>query len=491
MIRSVRTRLFVQMSAIILLFAAILVVVNTRYLESYYVAQERTMLHRQGAAINSLQTTDYTTAYLKLEEIEKTHSAVLLISDAEGRIVYSTNPFPRPEKPPLPRVDVAHTDAPPPSPFAVLDHRETGAGTTFEIQQDTRMNIRYLVHQRTLDTGHYVEIRIVQNVIQKNVAVANRFMLMAGSLAIAVALGWAYLFAKRFTQPLLQMNHVTHGMAELDFTRKCEPATQDEIGQLGHSINHLSERLDASLTELSQRNITLQQDIERERKLEKMRREFVSNVSHELKTPLAIIQGYAEGLRVNVSDQEETRNFYCDVIMEESKKMHKLINDLLDLSRLESGQFSLQIGKFNLTAVVHRVLKKYHTLFSEHTVTALAQLPEEIIVKADEFRIEQVFTNYLDNAINHAQGDKTVRISGEDLGPYYRLKVFNTGSPIAEDDIANLWTSFYKADKSRSREQGTYGLGLSIVKAVQELHGSAYGVVNTTDGVEFWFDIRR
>lgn len=211
------------------------------------------------------------------------------------------------------------------------------------------------------------------------------------------------------------------------------------------SINQLSENLSMAISNLNQKNEMLRQDIMYEREQDKMRKELLSNVSHELKTPIFLIQGYAEGLKANVIEGEDRKNFYCDVIIEETEKMNILIKDILDLSRIEAGIFPVQKTELDLSLLVTAVLSKYEGTFIEKEIKVSVEVEKDIMAFADIIRVEQIIANYLNNAIDHVDQNKTIKIILKDKGRVSRLSIYNSRSPIPEEDIHKIWTSFYKA----------------------------------------------
>jgi signal transduction histidine kinase len=235
----------------------------------------------------------------------------------------------------------------------------------------------------------------------------------------------------------------------------------------------------------------LAKDNAEKEKIDQIRKEFVSNVSHEIKTPLALIQGYAEGLKSNVMENEADKEFYCNVIIDEVARMNKLVRDLLNLSHIESGSYQLEPEEFDLVELVELALEKYKLKFKEEGVLIQQEGPNSILVKADYFHIEQVFLNYLNNALHHADERKTIKITVTGLAKKVKVSVFNYGKPIPEEDLDQIWLSFFKVDKARTRSDGGTGLGLAIVKAIMEQHRNQYGVLNHEDGVEFWFEVDR
>ena len=270
---------------------------------------------------------------------------------------------------------------------------------------------------------------------------------------------------------------------------KYRSKANDEIGTLGNSINVLSEKLQKTISELKSANNELQSDIEKKTQAEEVRKEFLSNVTHELKTPIALIQGYAEGLKDNISESPEDREFYCDVIIDEAAKMNSMVKKLLTLNQLEYGTTPVEFSRFDLTQVIRAVLGSTEILASQQEVTVRFDCAEPVYVWADEYMVEEVLTNYISNAFHHVDGEKRIEVGLKVQKECVRVTVFNTGANIPEEELPNLWIKFYKVDKARTREYGGSGIGLSIVKAIMEAHNRSYGVRNEDEGVTFWFEL--
>ena len=220
-----------------------------------------------------------------------------------------------------------------------------------------------------------------------------------------------------------------------------------------------------------------------------MRKEFISNVSHELKTPIALIQGYAEGLQEGITENPEDMNYYCDVIVDEANKMNRMVKNLLTLNQLEFGIEQVQMERFDIVSVINGVIESMKLQTSQKDIVIDFEERESIDVWADEFQIEEVITNYLSNALNHVDKNKQIKVKILKKDGIVRISVFNTGKQIPKEDIDNIWVKFYKVDKARTREYGGNGIGLSIVKAIIDRHGKSCGVINHDNGVEFWFEL--
>ena len=325
--------------------------------------------------------------------------------------------------------------------------------------------------------------------ITESASLANRFLIYLGCIGMVIGGLLVWMFSRSITRPIMELAGLSQEMANLNFDTKYTRGGMDEIGVLGNNFNKMSEKLERTVSELKQANNQLQKDIEQKDKLEKMRNEFLGNVSHELKTPIALIQGYAEGLKEGVNEDAESREFYCDVIMDEASKMNQMVKNLLTLNQLEFGDEDIVFDRFNLTALVRGVLQSMEIMADQAGAKILLHTEEDIYAWADEFKVEQVVKNYVSNACHHVSGDMVIEVKMVQKDGKVRVSVFNTGTPIPEADIAHIWDKFYKVDKAHTREYGGNGIGLSIVKAIMKSFHQEYGVKNYDNGVEFWFEL--
>jgi len=325
--------------------------------------------------------------------------------------------------------------------------------------------------------------------MEESVNTSMRFIWYISLVILVIGIFVMFMVTERVTKPITQLSHIAKKMSELKFETKYEVRTSDEIGELGSSINYLSENLERTLGELKSANTQLRKDLETRNKNDEMRKEFLSNVSHELKTPIALIQGYAEGLMENINDDEESRQFYCEVIVDEANKMNNLVKKLLDLNQLEFGNNTVNMEHFDLIEIIRNYLNSADILFKQKEISLETDMPVSVYVWADAYMVEEVLNNYLSNALNHVSGENKIRITVREYEGTARVSVYNTGSRIPEADIDNIWDKFYKVDKARTREYGGSGVGLSIVRASMDLLGQKYGVENKEDGVEFYFEL--
>lgn len=327
--------------------------------------------------------------------------------------------------------------------------------------------------------------------LKESVNISNKFLIYVAIIGFIITVIITFLITKMITSPILQLAEISNKMGKLDFTARYEGKRSDEIQTLGQNMNYMSDRLKKAISKLQEANEVLKEDIKRKEAIDEMRKDFIANVSHELKTPIALIQGYAEGLNEGLCEDEESRKYYTEVIMDESEKMNKMVKQLLTLSSLESGNSILHKENFNMTSLTDGVLSSISILIGEKNVKVDFDTSRDVFLYADEFKIEEVVTNYISNAIHHVNDNGTIKIDvSEDERNVY-FSVYNTGNQIPEKDLANVWEKFFKVDKAHSRSYGGSGIGLSIVKAIVEAHGGAVNVVNKSDGVEFGFKIPR
>lgn len=354
---------------------------------------------------------------------------------------------------------------------------------------DSRYNATYIELFGITEDGYYILLRTPLESIKESVKISNQFLSYVGIFVVLFSVILMIFITKRFTRPILELAEIAQKMKNLNFNIKYTRHDKDEIGILGNSMNELSEKLEITISELKSANNELQKDIEQKTQIDEMRKEFLSNVSHELKTPIALIQGYAEGLQEGINDDAESRQFYCEVIMDEANKMNKMVKKLLTLNQIEFGQEQTTMEHFDLTALIQGVLQSVDILAKQNQIQILFKQKASVYVWADEYQIEEVVTNYISNAIHHAAFEKRIEVNIERKEATARVSVFNTGNPIPQEDINKIWIKFYKVDKARTREYGGSGIGLSIVKAIMDSHHKECGVFNKENGVEFWFEV--
>lgn len=357
---------------------------------------------------------------------------------------------------------------------------------TLQKVYDERLGDYYLEIWGTLDNGYSIILRTPIQGIKDNVNISTTLIKYVGGAILIVGIISAFVVSTYITRPIKQLSDIAERMSEMDFDARYEGSDKGEIGLLGKSMNNMSEKLEHNIAELKKANLELKKDIDKKEKLEIMRTDFLSNVSHELKTPIALIQGYAEGLKEGITDDPESMGFYCDVIMDEANKMNTMVKRLLTLNQIEFGNDEPDMERFNINELIASVVDANAIRAGQKNMSIVFDnRNEQNFVWADEYKTEEVLTNYISNALNHCDGKQAieVRTSKSEDGATLTVTVYNSGRNIAEEDLERIWEKFYKTDKARTREYGGNGIGLSIVKAIMESMGQEYGVRNVSDGV--------
>lgn len=472
---SIRTRLFLQVGFIVLLAIAVILALNNFLLPNIYTRSELNDMYICMRIIDGFDINDSQFSQ-KIAGLERNNGFLIDIYLEDGTEFYlgANELFSEGGK------------------ITISDRKDRDFGAFTEILTDENTHSQYLVYGGKLSNGADVEIYSHKDTIDENANTAILITSGTSILALLIALTFIYFYTGKFTKPLIKMSRITGKMEKMDFSEKCEVQGNDEISMLSHSINEMSDSLDETLKDLKEKNERLQLDIEREKALDKMRKEFISNVSHELKTPISIIRGYSEGAELMLDNSETYKaKEYCSVIVRETEKMNALVYELLELSSYESGAVNVKKERFEIFGLVDDYAVDNEIKFKNNGITFINEVPRELYGSGDIVKLGMVLNNYISNAVSHADGDKIIKVTLTENENSYTLSVFNTGEHIKEEDLEKIWTSFYRADKSRSRNEGRFGLGLSIVSAIQKLHKMPYGAENSEGGVTFYFDIEK
>lgn len=486
-LKSVKVKLFLMLSLIILLIILFLILVNNFVFGEFYLYSKTQSLKNVYEVINDYYNSGANIDIdSELEKIAIKNNFDILIRNDQNINVFTSNK------------DFFST-------LGQMNEMTSSINSGQIIEQDEKYNIKkmkdvktgisYVLLSSQLDNGYLLYIRIPVTSIEESVKISNNFLYLMAGFTILISAVIVSFVTRKFADPILELNSIAKKMANLDFSHKYRITdADDEINNLGKSINVMSDKLERTIKQLRRTNIELEKDIEEKSKIDEMRKSFISDVSHELKTPIALIQGYSEGLLENVNTDEESRRFYAEVILDETNKMDKLVKQLLELMTIEYGKREFNDNKFNVVELEQQIIIKSQVMLQEKDAKMELVSPEEINVIADDFYIEQVISNYVTNALKHVK-----EVNGENYIKIYnevnveknkvRIKVFNTGDNIKEEDMARIWNRFFKADESRNRDDGGTGIGLSFVKAIMNNYKNEYGVVNKENGVEFYFDL--
>ena len=486
--KSIRFKLFFTMCIVIAVIVLCLVAINNIVLESFYLYSKTKTVKDVYKRINKYYNINQSGENIEeeLRRIAYNNNFDIFIETDENIIVFST------ARDLYSTIDTI-TNAKKYKNNDSLIYSDDNIKISRINDKDN--NINYILLSGRLDNGYNLYISIPAVPIEESVQISNQALILIGIIILLISGFIASYISKKFTEPILQLNEITDKMAKLDFSKKYRIAdTDDEINKLGKNVNTMSDKLERTIKQLRENNIELEKDIEEKSKIDEMRKRFISDVSHELKTPIALIQGYAEGLIENVNNDEESRRFYAEVILDESNKMDILVKQLLELMKLEYGKREFNNINFNIVELINEVIRKCKVMLEERNIKIKFETKEAVMVYGDEFYIEQVIMNYFTNAIKHAadiNGIKQIEIKIEKREEKIRVYVFNTGENIKEEHIQKIWGRFYKEDTSRNREEGGTGIGLALVKAIMNNYQNDYGVMNKENGVEFYFELDR
>ena len=499
--RSIRFKFFVAISAVTLVFIGVLLILNLFFYEDYYMLMRRGELRDAYQGIRNSYSGDIEEMMTVLDSYESQTAIRMAVVCSDGTVLYTSFNT---------RSDEGNADTQNPfqlPDFDLLDQQRRGYTILQSIAQNVSWNTldshSYQFLNVTLwDNDQYLCLAgVLDNqadkclfaempyaYIEQNSSLNLVFLVIAGGCALLICLIFAYGVSRWFSRPLIAMAGLADRMSELDFSTKYQGGSTDEIGQLGQSLNRLSAYLEQTIRELRQSNEQLAQEIKEKERIDNMRQEFIVNVSHELKTPIALIQGYAEGLTAGVADDPEDRKYYCDTIADEADHMNKLVMQLLNLSRLELGAEQTYSEDIDLHELCAEAVRKTAVLCESRGLTVEYD-DTCITVRTDGDLLDQVLMNYLSNAIRYTVDGGKIKISAKQTGDCVRLTVFNEGDGLPEEELPKIWEKFYRTDRARTREAGGTGIGLSLVRAIADtLHGSC-GVENVEGGIVFWFEL--
>lgn len=491
----IRTKLFLTLCVVIIMIIAFFIIVSGVVLETIYYnsKKEASLLFYQyiNQNIDKIISEDNKEQEILIEKTAINNNFDVVIVDKDNNEIYTSNKnfiseFGKVEDIPY---EVKY------SIFNKTDIMYSKDSVSIRKIKDKKNDLTYILLKANLSNSMQLYIRMPITPIKDSVDISNKFLFGLGIVSIALG-GIAITFiTQKFTKPIEELNDIANEMSNLNFERKYRiHDNEDEIEELGKSINFLSDKLEETINQLKANNSELEKNIEEKSKIDEMRKQFISDVSHELKTPIALIQGYAEGLVENVNTDEENRKFYAEVILDEANKMDKLVKRLLELMKLEYEDRKFNDTKFDITDLINEVIRNSKKVLKEKEIEVEFKCDKPQFVYADDFYIEQVITNYFTNAIKNIEkvGDsKKIKIvvkKGKELGKL-RITVFNTGKNIEQENLNRIWNRFYKVDESRNRSKGGTGIGLALVKAIVSKYDCKYGVSNKKDGVEFYFEI--
>lgn len=431
------------------------------FLESFYFnMHERKLLNEGNYIVNMiLENQTENKIMTKIEELLLKYNARIDIYTPAGIIIYSSENAPK----------IMDTDK-----AAILI--ELGKGNTVVNNfKDTRLGSNILIIGLPAVQNNKLKAALIMSVplasVKETVATLKEQLLIISIILICLSAILSYWFSRFFTKPILEINKAAKTMAEGNLSIKVAVNTKDELGMLSSTINHLSSQL---------------------QKIEQLRKELIANVSHEFRTPLSLIKGYAETIRDVKGLSTEKKDKQLNIIIEESDKLNSMINDILDLSQIQSNYYILELSDFKIGETIEAVKTRLQYLIEERGLYVKADYDPKILIHGDERRIEQVLFNLINNAINHSKAGAVIELRVADHDNVAVVEVIDQGEGIASQDIPYIWDRFYKAHNRLSNEHKGSGLGLAIVKSILEAHQSNFGVESEIGkGSKFWFEVKK
>lgn len=331
--------------------------------------------------------------------------------------------------------------------------------------------------------GKEVKVLLVLNIepIENHIIMFTQVNIMISLIVLISGILVALRIAQNITTPITDIELVSKKIASLDFSDKAdENSSSIELADLAKSINIMSDQLDSALRRLNQANEKLQKDIDYKKQVEALRRNFIASASHEMKTPLALLQIYTENLKSDVEGID--KDYYCDTILEETEKLNQMVSELMEISSIESGFILLQNAAVDLSALCLDIMQQYDPIFKSYETDI--SIDDGLVIIGDTKYLERTIKNLINNAVQHTKDGKRITVKLYNAGDTAVLEIHNQGETIPEEDLEHLWDAFYQVDKARtSNKSRNVGLGLYIVKTIIEKHNGSYSIRNCDDGV--------
>lgn len=475
--KSITFKIFKITSVLLIISALCIYLILYFLLPSYYYKYKKstieTGLNKLENTVSKLSIND---AKYYFDEFNAKYTVSLTIQDSVGRLVYI----------PFNLIGMSMSDQG--NVNNTSQFMSTFQTSSVFISGNNQHSSTYVISRQITflnDTERYTMNVIVplQPIDEASKVIFNLLPLI-GLVVLIISVVGAFIYSKIITKPLLQINNASKDLAALDFEKSCEVNSDDEIGEIALSLNELASNLQHTMNELKNTNLKLLDDIEREREIERKRREFTATISHELKTPITIIKGQLEGMLGNIGAYKD-RDKYMNRSLIVLQDMESMVREILEVSKLESHDFTPQYTEINLSYLVKTHLEKLSYLANEKDISLNSKIDEEVYVQADEKLIKKAISNVINNSIIHTARNEKVFINLWGEKDEVVLTVENTGAHIDETEFKKLFNPFYRIEKSRNRSTGGSGLGLYIVKMILESHGIEYKMSNTELGVCF------
>lgn len=465
--KTIKTKIFIIFTIFMFLVVLSGIILNSIFLEEYYIYKNKNVFISMSEKISNEYINDKENSYEYINNLVSFENISTTIVDQNFNIEYNSERIKKEINDKRLSKEIRQ---------AILDNEKKLSNRfIYYTEEKNNTQTNKLVFISKMSNGEIVILKKPFKSIGQSVSIANQFYLISGFIVIFIGGIFVLIFSKKITKPIIEMSSVAEDISNLKFDKRVNIESQDEIGKLGESINKISEKLCTSINELKD-------DVER-------RKQLVRNMSHELKTPIGIIKGYAEGLKYGVANDEEKIQKYCSVLVEECDRMDNLVRELLNHSMMEVGMVELNKTNFYIYEFISKIVERFKSTLIEKGITFDLKCVKDYEISADRDMLEKAINNFITNAIDHVEGKKIIQLNAEKKDNMLTISVFNTGSHIEQEDFEKIWDVYYKVDKARARKYGGNGLGLAIVKLIVQLHGGTTKVENIDNGVTFSFEI--
>lgn len=467
--KTIKTKLFFIFMVLMISLVLSGILLNSIFLESYYVYKNKGTLISLSDKIANEYITNKENSYEYIDMIQSIDGINTIIVDNDFNVEYNSFRSKSVDEEKRLAKEVRKT---------ILDNQKklSKKYVYYIDEKDNNQKTKLIYISKVNDEEYLILIKSVKS-IHDSVQIANQFYIFAGCIVICVGAIFILIFSKKITKPIIEMSNVAENISNLKFDKVRYINSEDEIGRLGESINKISDKLNKSISELKQ-------DVE-------SKKELVRNMSHELKTPIGIIKGYAEGLKYGVASDKEKMDKYCSILVEECDRMDKLVKELLNYSMIEGGMIKLNIISFDIYEFISTIIERFRPIFNEKNINFKFECIKGYEINADSAMLEKAINNFITNAIDHVDEKKIINVIVEEKENRIKISVSNTGDNIPEVAMDKIWDVCYKVDRSRSRKYGGHGIGLSLVRLIAKLHGGVAVVENVEDGVIFSIELLK
>ncbi len=450
-IKSIRLKIIYVFSLCFLVLLSLIVMTNKLYFRDYYIDRNEEKIRNVVQSVEGLYKRSEVNEFVRIT-VRETGSRIEIFDKDSQSIIRSRLAG---YKPLVNEKELAELRT-------GAKKEKDGYYKIFE--RDMLINHRVIYAKYIGDGDLLVIVRPLGFVLEAT-EMSNAFLTRVAIVVYIVCLILIFFISKCLSMPLLRVLNISKKMADLDFEEKLVVKGTGEFAALNRYINSLAEKLHDNIEELNITNEQLEIELNKEKSLESMRRQFVSDVSHELKNPLSVIIAYANGLLVGIPEEEKEIFEYYNIISDEASKMNLLVKDLLDLSGYESGMFLLKKEPVMINEIIEDVLEKFQYQQSNKSITVHKEY-ERVEVYGDRLRLSQVVINLLQNAFKYSNNEGEMRITVINENNEIALLIENSGDLIPNESLDKIWGSFYQVDTEKKGN----GLGLAIVKSIVTLH---------------------